>query len=561
MNVFLFCVALVAGTAVACTNFLVTPGASASGNSMISYAADSHALYGGLYHNPATDYPAGTMLNVSDWDTGVYLGQIPQANHTYNVIGNVNEWGVAIGETTYGGVDILQHQSKALVDYGSLIYIALQRSKSAVEAVDVMTSLVEAYGYYSQGESFSIADPKEVWVLEMIGKGEYELGAVWVARRVPDGHVTAHANQARITTFPRDDPANCKFAQDVVSFAKAHGLYPKDGSEEDFSFSDVYNPVSFEGAHGCEMRAWSFFRSVGDAKEFDEYKDYVSGKNLSHRMPWSIVPKKKVDHRTMMQLMKDHYENTEFEFASDVGAGPYHAPYRWRPMDFTVGKHEYANMRSTSTQQTAWVFVAELRDSMPDPFKGLNWFGVDDAACTVFMPMYTVMTKVPDSLVLGGKAKIMNFSMDSAFWVFNLVSQMAYDRWDIIYPEILNKSTPFQDTFDKDVPALDKQIISLVSKGEVSKAIEAATNYSVSVGDEVYQKWREFWEYLVPRHVDGLTKTYVPDQKNPDIDSPGYGDAWYQRIVKETGDKYLVLPDPQSNTRSVQNKVPYHKIW
>jgi len=528
---------------------------------MISYAADSHALYGGLYHSPAKTYPAGTMLNVSDWDTGVYLGQIPQANHTYNVIGNTNEHGVAIGETTYGGVDILQHQSKAIVDYGSLIYIALQRSKTAVQAIDTMTSLVETYGYYSQGESFSIADPNEVWVLEMIGKGEYELGAVWVARRVPDGHVTAHANQARITTFPRDDPDNCRYSKDVVSFAKDHGLYPKDGSEEDFSFSDVYNPVGFEGARGCEMRVWSFFRSVGNTKEMDNYKDYVSGKNLTHRMPWSIVPVKKINHRRMMELMKDHYEGTDFEFDQDVGAGPYHAPYRWRPMDFTVGKHQYTNERSTSTQQTAWVFVAELRDKMPYPFKALDWFGVDDAACTVFMPMYSAMTQVPDSLVLGGKAKIMNFTFDSAFWIFNLVSQMAYDRWDLIHPEITNKSTAFQDKFDKAVAELDKNLIPLVSQGQLPLAIELATNYSLGVGKEVFESWKDFWEYLVPRYVDGLQKTYVPDQKNPDIANPGYGEAWYRRIVKETGDKYIVYPDSQSKTRSLKNRVPYNKIW
>jgi len=542
----LFSIALVAGTAVACTNFLVTPGASATGHSMISYAADSHALYGGLYHNPATDYPEGTMLNISDWDTGVYLGQIPQANHTYNVIGNTNEHGLAIGETTYGGVEILSHQSKAIVDYGSLIYLALQRCKTAREAITTMTNLVELYGYYSEGESFSIADPQEVWVLEMIGKGEYELGAVWVARRVPDGHVTAHANQARITTFPRDDPDNCVYSEDVVSFAKAHGLYPQDAKDEDFSFSDVYNPVTFEGARGCELRVWSFFRTVGNAADFDKYEDYVSGKNLKNRMPWSFAPKEKVTRRKMMQAMKDHYEKTDFEFDTDVGAGPYHAPYRWRPMDFKVGDHTYTNERSTSTQQTAWVFVAELRSDMPFPFQSLNWFGVDDAACTVFMPMYSAMTKVPDSLVLGGKAKIMNFSIDSAFWVFNLVAHIAYDRWDNVYPEILNKSNEFEDQFDKSFAETDKKLVKLVSQGQLPQAIEYATNYSVNIGDTVFSEWRKFWEYLVARHLDGTTKTSVPDQPKPDVDFPGYGQAWYDRIVKETGDKYLVYPDSQN---------------
>jgi len=557
-NILLFCVGLVIGTSVACTNFLVTPGASEDGSSMISYAADSHALYGGLYHNVATTYPPGTMLKVYDWDSGVYLGEIPQANHTYNVVGNTNEHGLAIGETTYGGVDILQHQSKAKIDYGSLIYISLQRCKTAREAIGLITNLVSAYGYYSQGESFSIADPKEVWVLEMIGKGEYELGAVWVARRVPDGHVTAHANQARITTFPRDDLENCMYSDDVVSFAKAHGLYPQDGSEEDFSFSDVYAPLSFESVNGCEMRVWSFFRSVVGAQELDKYKDYVSGKNYKNRMPWSYVPAKKLNHRRMMELMKDHYEGTDFEFSSDVGAGPFHAPYRWRPMDFTVGKHSYTNARSTSTQQTAWVFVAQLRPYMPDPFKTLNWFGVDDAACTVFMPMYGAMNKVPNSLVLGGKAKIMTFSEDSAFWIFNLISQMAYDRWDLIYPEILNKSTKFQDDFDESVDQIDEDIKELCSVGNLTEAINEATSYSVGVADNVFAKWKEFWLYLVARYLDGCRKTFIPGQQNPRVEFPGYGQGWYERIVKETGDKYLA-----NGVKPTTSKVckPLDKIW
>jgi len=555
----LFTIALVAGTAVACTNFLVTPGASVDGASMISYAADSHALYGGLYHHPAKTYPAGTMMDVYDWDSGVYLGQIPQANHTYNVIGNTNEMGLAIGETTYGGVSILQNQKKARMDYGSMIYIALQRCKTAREAVLTMTNLVEMYGYYSQGESFSIADSKEVWVLEMIGKGEYELGAVWVARRVPDGHVTAHANQARITTFPRDDPDNCLYSRDVVSFAKAHNLYPADGSEEDFSFSDVYAPLNYEAVSGCEMRVWSFFRSVGDVKEIEKYKDYVSGKNYKHRMPWSIVPSKKLTHRRMMELMKDHFEGTDFQIDQDIGAGPYHAPYRWRPMDFTVGKHTYSNPRSTSTQQTAWVFVAQLRPNMPYPFKGLNWFGVDDSACTVFMPMYSAMTVVPDSLVIGGKAKIMNFTMDSAFWIFNLVAQMAYDRWDNIHPEIVNKSTEFQNSFDQSYAALDKELVSLVTQGKLEEALQKATDYSVGVADDVFAKWKDFWAYLVARHLDGTTKTYIPGEKNPRIDFPGYGQAWYDRIAKETGDKYIVYGS-KANAPAASS-FPAYKVW
>jgi len=556
MKALLFSIAVVVGTVVACTNFLVTPGASEDGASMISYAADSHALYGGLYHKPAAKYPPGTEMEVYDWDSGVYLGNITQAEETYNVIGNTNEWGVAIGETTYGGLEPLQHQT-AKMDYGSMIYISLQRSKTAREAIKTMTDLVATYGYYSQGESFSIADPTEVWVLEMIGKGDYETGAVWVACRVPDGHVTAHANQARITTF-LDGQYECINSSDVVSFAKEHGFYPKDADEKDFSFSDVYAPLSFESVNGCEMRVWSFFRSVVSASELDKYKDYVSGKNYTNRMPWSYKPRAKVSHRMMMDLMKDHYEATDFEFASDVGAGAFHAPYRWRPMDFTVGDHTYSNPRSTSTQQTAWVFVAQLRPNMPDPFKALNWFGVDDAANTVFMPFYGAINQVPDSLVLGGKAKIMNFSEDSAFWIFNLVSQMAYDRWDQIHPEILEKATAFQEQFDDSFVKTDKSIQDLVSAGKTDEAITLATNYSVSIADDVFKEWKEFWLMLVARHIDGLTKYPVPGEQNPNITWPGYGQAWYDRIVKETGDKYLMY---FSAPPKVACKRPLHKIW
>ena len=453
-------------------------------------------------------------------------------------------------------------QSKGLIDYGSLIRIALQRCKTAREAVRTMGNLVEAYGYYSQGESFSIADSKEVWVMEMIGKGEYELGAVWVARRVPDGHVTAHANQARITTFPRDDPANCLYSADVVSFAKAHGLYPKGGSEEAFSFSDVYAPLTFSGARGCEARAWSFFRSVVGAAELDKYVDYVSGRNLTHRMPWSFVPAQKVSHRDLMRLMKDHYEGTALDFSQDVGAGPFHAPYRWRPMDFKVGSRLYTNERSTSTQQTAWVFVAQVRPNMPESFRALNWFGVDDAACTVFMPMYGAITAVPQSLVIGGKAAIMKFSLDSSFWVFNLVAQMAYDRWDNIYPEVLAKATELQDEFDATARDTDAKLVELAQSGKLADAIAFATNYSVAVGDKTHSTWLAFWKYLVARHVDGLTKTYIPDEQNPKVESPGYGQAWYDRIAKETGDKYLIPPSSlAAGAKPGVRKMPYNKIW
>jgi len=541
-------VLLAAGVALACTNFLVTPGASVDNSSMIAYAADSAQLYGALYHNDHATYPPGTKMDVYDWDSGKYLGKIDQANETYNTVGNTNEYGVAIGETTFGGLEDLAAQDKAIVDYGSLIYIALQRSKTAREAIQVMTDLVAKYGYASEGESFSIADKNEVWVLEMIGKGNFELGAVWVACRVPDGHVTAHANQARITTFPFNDPEKCVFSSDVVTFAQAHGYYPKDAKKEDFSFSDVYNPVGFEGARMCEMRAWSFFRSVVGAEELDKYKDYVHGTNLKNRMPWSFKPAKKLTPEDLMTLLRDHLEGTDFDFSQDVGAGAFNLPYRWRPMTFEVNNKTYCNERSTATQQTAFVFVAQLRQNMPDFMTAKNWFGVDDAACTVYAPMFGGITKVPDSLD-DKNNDIMDVKLTSMFWVFNLVSNFAYTRWRLIYPEVFDLINKTQARFVSESEVQEKAAKALYDAGKTDEAIEYLTNYSLSAAKDLHATWLDLFEYLVPRFLDGNLKTYIPGQQNPRVDTPGYGDAWYKRIVDETGDKYLV-PEDHSNPYS-----------
>ncbi len=342
--------------AMACTNFLVTKGASADGSNMITYAADSHVLYGELYFTPSADYPDGTMLDVYEWDTGKYLGQIPQIAHTYSVVGNMNEYQLAIGETTFGGLEQLGSQAGAIIDYGSLIYITLQRAKTAREAIKIMGQLVADYGYYSSGESFSISDPNEIWILEMIGKGEGEKGAVWVARKIPDGYVCGHANQARITTFPLKDPENCIYAEDVISFAKAKGLY--DGKDADFSFSDVYNPVNFGGARFCDIRVWAMFKDISNAiKSEKAYFEYVKGniehndvfviggknpnKFASNRMPLWVKPDSKISVNDMMNFMRDHLEGTELDMSKGIGAAPFANPYRWRPLTWKVGEQAY----------------------------------------------------------------------------------------------------------------------------------------------------------------------------------------------------------------------------
>lgn len=557
-------VGLVIAGSMACTNFLVTPGASVDGTPMISYAADSHTLYGALYNRQKATYPAGTMMDIIEWDTGHYLGQIPQATETYNVIGNVNEYGLAISETTWGGVADLQHQSKGIIDYGNLIYIALQRCKTAREAINLMTTLVATYGYASEGESFSLADPKEVWVLELIGKGEYELGAVWVARRVPDGYVTAHANQARIRQFPLSDPDNCIYSSDVISFAKKHGFCSASIRDEDFSFAAAYAPLTFSGMRGCDSRAWAFFRHVGNAAVMDKYVDYVRGYNKTNFFPWAIKPTKKISHIDMMQAMGDHFEGTVLQFDEDVGAGPYNTPYRWRPMDFEVNGRKYTNERSVATQQTGWVFVAQIRPNLPDPLKALNWFGVDDTACTVYVPFYAGITKVPKSYAEDAGADIMSFSFDSAFWVFNLVSQYAYTWWSYIQPEIAAKQASYQANFTKEVADIDRKATALINAGRKDAAITLITDYCVSTGDAVTKEWLEFFKYLFVKYLDGDIRVPNPDPKEkfPKVSMPGYRASWYERIAKETGDKYLEPVETEANVEPRLRRVmPWNKIY
>lgn len=327
--------ALFVATSLSCTSIVVTPGASKAGSAIISYSADSPLLYGGVTLRPHRSHYTRDTVTITDWiETDKVIGKIPQVNETYKVVGNVNEYGVAIAATVFGGLKILHQQSGGIMEYGSLAYVALDRSKSTQSAITTMTNLIAKYGYYSPGVSYTIADSKEVWILEVIGKGDFELGAVWVAMKVPDGHVTAHANQARIRKFPRNDPSTCKFSSDVISFAKKHGFYPDDASDDDFSFSDVYSPMSFEKARNAEARVWAFFRKVAGESAMDKYKDYVLGVNLTNRMPWSVKVSEKIDYRMVINCTRDFYQGTILDFTQDVGAGPFNAPYRNYPLNF-----------------------------------------------------------------------------------------------------------------------------------------------------------------------------------------------------------------------------------
>ena len=558
-----FAVFFSAYQAKACTNYIVTKGASADGSVMFSYAADSHLLYGELYHWPAGEWPAGTMMDVYEWDTGKWLGKIEQASITYNVVGNTNEHQVGIGETTYGGRAELHHQDGAIVDYGSMIYIALQRSKTAREAIKVMADLVAQYGYYSEGESFSITDKNEAWILEMIGKGQGEKGAVWVARRIPDGYVSGHANQARITTFPLadgkksitdkqmdklfDNDIECVYSDDVIAFSKDKGYYK--GKDKDFSFSDTYAPVDFGAARFCEIRVWTMFNKVADG--MDKYWDYVKG-DVKHdkktgyatnRMPLWVKPNHKITLHEMMNFMRDHLEGTELDMSKDLGAGPFHVPYRWRHLTWKVDGVEYCNERATATQQTGFSFIVQSRNWLPDAIGGIIWWGVDDASGTVYMPMYGSITKAPDNFAVGN-GSMMEWSETSGFWIFNQLENFAYTRWDAIHPEIEKVQQKMENDFIDFTPAVDKGAQVLYAQSP-EKAVAYLTNYSAYAGDYTFKTWKKLYQHLFMKYMDGNIKTDKPVPEGykyvtPNLSQPGYGEDWYRLIIEKTGDQFKV---------------------
>ena len=543
---------LIAKASDACTNFIVTKGASVDGSVMVSYAADSHLLYGELYHFPAKTYPKGSKLKIYEWDTGKFLGIIDQVEQTYNVIGNVNEFQVAIGETTYGGREELV-DTTGIMDYGSLIYIALQRSKSAREAIKIMVELMDKYGYCSSGESFSVCDKNEAWIFEVIGKGPGRKGAVWVAMKIPDGYVSAHANHARITTFPfqkKNDWFNTNqtvfHSPDVISFAREKGYY--NGPDNEFSFSDTYAPLDFGGARFCEIRVWAFFNAV--ANGMDQYWDYAKGNIIrgkhdypTNRMPLWVKPNRKLSQKDLFILMGDHLEGTELDMSKDIGAGPFGCPYRWRPLTWKVDGVTYCNERATATQQTAFSFIAQLRNWLPDHIGAINWFSVDDAATTVYVPMYTCMTETPYNY-REGNGDLMNFTMESAFWVFNLVSNWAYTRYNAMFPDIQKVQEELHNKFISEVAENDKKFVELYNKDK-DKAIAEMTKYSHNAAEYTHKKWTELFAYLFTKYMDGNIKTpsEVPEGYKyyaPNLKQPGYEEEWYRRIANETGDKLKV---------------------
>lgn len=511
----------------ACTNFLVTKGATTDGSTMVTYAADSHTLYGELYYRAAKDYAEGTLVDVYEWDTGKWLGKIKQVKHTYSVVGNMNEHQLAIGETTFTGREELK-DSTGLVDYGSLIYLALQRSKTAREAIKVMTELVAEYGYYSTGESFSLADANEVWIMEMIGKGPGNKGALWVAMQIPDGYISGHANQARITTFPFqkvnnfNDPKQVVFhSPDVITFAKEKGYYK--GEDKDFSFSDTYAPLDYSALRFCEARVWSGFRRAN--KSMDKYFSYVNGES-KERMPLWIKPDNKLSVKDVMELMRDHYQGTYFDMTKDAGAGPYKCPYRWRPMTWKLDTTQYCHERAISTQQTGFSFVSQSRSWLPAPVGGILWFGVDDTYSTVYVPMYCGITRTPHSFSVG-TGSFNEFSWESAFWVFNAVTNYAYSRYSDMIVDIRKVQSELESKFIAFVPAMDKAAMEIYNTNPAA-ARELLTDFSCSQGDNTTKRWMKLFEELIFKYIDGNPK----DEKG-NVTHPRYPDEWYKVILRD----------------------------
>lgn len=519
--------------AMACTNLLAGKNATIDGSVLISYAADSHTLYGDLQYLPAAYHKPGDMREIRDWDSGKHLGYIPEVAHTYAVVGNINEHQVTVAESTFGGRHELADTTKdAIIDYGSLIYLALQRSRTAREAIKVMTDLVAKYGYCSEGESFSIGDPNELWVMEMIGKGGKEKGAVWVAIRIPDDCISAHANQSRIYRIPLKDKQNCMYSKDVISFARKMGYFS--GKDEDFEFSRVYSPADFGTLRGCDARAWSYFNRFKSG--MDAYLPFINGKKGAEVMPLYVKPDRKLSCRDVQNMMRDHFEGTPFDMTKDPGAKNYFdVPYRYRPMDFTVNGVKYSHERAIATQQTGWVFVSQMRANLPDPVGGCLWFGVDDANTAVFLPMYCSITEVPESY-RQGKADLYTFDFDAAFWVNNLVANQAYHRYSQMIPDIRKVQGEIEDKCANDQPAIESRAVELL-KTNRDEAIQYLTNYSVNTAQNATARYQDLAKYLFVKYLDGnrkkekdgkfLRNEYgMPAQ--PDF--PGYTQDYYNQF-------------------------------
>ncbi len=524
-----------ASCALACTSLIATPGATTDGSTLITYAADSHTLYGDMAYKPAADHKAGEMRKIYDWDSNRYLGEIPEVPHTYAVMGNMNEHGLTIGESTWGGRHELA--GTGIIDYGSLIYITLERAKTAREAVKTMTDLVSEYGYASEGESFSIGDANEAWIMELVGKGKADKGAVWIARRVPDGYISGHANHPRIHQFPLNDKETL-YSPDVIEFARQQGYY--NGSDEDFSFSRAYGEYDMGAMRGCDGRVWSYYNRYADG--MDKYIPWVT-RAEGEAMPLWVKPNRKISANDMKWMMRDHFEGTPFDMTQDVGAGPYESPYRWRPLTYKVDGVSYTHERAIATQQTGFSFVSSMNASRPQAMRGIMWYGVDDANTCVYVPVFNSATEAPHELARGN-GDLYNISWDAMFWVNNYVANQAYHRYSQMIPDIRN----VQNRLEQQAEQAVEQAAAAHASTEYADAQASLQRLTNDFAKQATTEYKQLGDYLLVKYLDGNVKKERDGQfaRTPEgvpeyPEFPGYNERFLRSIVNEQGDRLKVI--------------------
>ena len=528
-----------ASISMACTNFIVGKAASTDGSVICTYNADDYGMFQGLCHFPAGKHQKGEMRKVYDWDNNKYHGEIAEAVETYNVIGNINEWQVTIGETTFGGREELVNPS-GILDYGSLIYITLQRCKTAREAISIMTSLVEEYGYNSGGETFTICDPNEAWIMEMVGKGPEKKGAVWVAIRIPDNAICAHANQSRITTFDQKDKKNVIYSKDVIKFAREMGFFS--GKDADFSFNAAYGAPDFGGRRFCEARVWSFFNHFAD---MTPYLDYAMGKvPNAEPMPLWIIPNRKVSVQDIEECMRDHYEGTPFALDNDMGGGIWDMPYRPTPLSFEVDGKKCFNERPTSTQQTGFSYVSQMRSWLPREIGGCMWWGNDDGNMIAYTPIYCGNTVQPKCYNTPG-ANDVTFSMDNAFWVCNWVSNMVYPRYSQMFPSLKAVRDSLENSYFANQKAIEERALQMY-KENPAEAKKFLNNYSNEKAQQMLERWQQLAFYLIVKYNDMAVRPEVngkfevtPEGLGARVKRTGFPEKYARKLIKETGNRYV----------------------
>lgn len=544
------CFVLVSLMAMPCTNLIVGKKASTDGSVIISYSSDSYGMFSSLYYKPHMKHAKGTMRPVYHYETSNYLGEIPEAEETYQVTGFLNEYQLSIMETTFGGRPELDG-GPGIMDYGSLMWIALERCKTAREAIKLIDELCQKYGYQCSGESFTIADKNEVWIMELIGKGKEEMGAVWVALRMPDDMISAHANHSRIRKFPLKDKENCLYSKDVISFARKKGYFT--GKDKDFSFSEAYAPIDFGAKRYCEARVWSFFNKWA-AEDMKPYLPYAMGEDVNpetkqpidgipHEMPLWVKPKQFLSTQDVKDMMRDHYEGTPMDITNGLGSLPWQMPYRVTPLSYKVDGKEYFNERPISTVQSSAIYVAQMRDWLPDYIGGVLWFGNDDANMVALTPIYSCLESVPDCYS-AKHANATTFSFRNAYWVCNWVSNMVYYRYDLLFPELKT----VRDRLEKDFNSVQDYMEAKAKEMGEAEGKKFLSDYSLRMSGMMLDEWMQLAQKLIVKYNDMCVKKvdgngdYIltPGGEPVAPQRPGYPEHYLRKMVEESGDKYLI---------------------